>query len=210
MGCVASEGGAVLAAYLTDGSRSHPGSKAYPPAAVAKLREAEAREALDILGIRQVPLFFRLQDGALTDVATSVRAETVAGLVRALTVFRPDLVLAPWLRDPHPDHRAASEIAAEAAGALASGIPLEGYEVWLPIRGSRADHPQPGEATSREFRFDARALERKRRAILAHRSQTSRMIDDDPEGFSIDENLLQRWLALTERYHSMPARSPKR
>ena len=43
---LADAGQAAHAVVVTDGSRSHPGSQAYPPARLAALREAEAAEAV--------------------------------------------------------------------------------------------------------------------------------------------------------------------
>ena len=203
---IARAGGEVCVCYLTDGSRSHPGSVRYPPSAVAELRAREARAALHVLGITQEPLFFELADGSLARLDTDLREHAIERLARAIEAFEPEIVLAPWRRDPHPDHAAAAAIAAEALGTLGMPPAFAGYEVWLPIRGSRADHPQPGETATLAFGLDPEARDRKRRAILAHRTQTTAMIDDDPEGFHIDEALLQRWLGDDERLHAMEPR----
>src|SRR5947199_6892968 len=41
----------IAVAALTDGTGSHPHSRAYPPAKLAALREGEAREAVSALGL---------------------------------------------------------------------------------------------------------------------------------------------------------------
>jgi hypothetical protein len=43
------------------------------------------------------------------------------------------------------------------------------------------------------IRIDQAALEKKRRAIAAHRSQTSGLIDDDPDGFRFTQSGLARF-----------------
>ena len=205
---IARAGGDVCVCYLTDGSQSHPGSKRYPPASVAALRAMEARASLRILGIGRAPLFFGIRDGSLGKLKQAVRLQTVDRLARAIEAFEPDVVLAPWIRDPHPDHVAASRMTADALAKLSKPPALYGYEVWLSIRGSRAEHPQPGETTTRELILDPQTIERKRRGILAHRTQTTPMIDDDPDGFYISEPLLQLWLGTTERLHAMSILPP--
>jgi hypothetical protein len=46
--------------------------------------------------------------------------------------------------------------------------------------------------------LDADVREQKRRALLAHATQTTALIDDDPDGFRIDEMLLARWTGPSE------------
>jgi LmbE family N-acetylglucosaminyl deacetylase len=41
----------VRVLFISDGSGSHPGSRRYPPQALTALRNAEAREALALLGV---------------------------------------------------------------------------------------------------------------------------------------------------------------
>jgi LmbE family N-acetylglucosaminyl deacetylase len=197
--CVAAAGGAVVVAYLSDGSRSHPGSTRYPPAAVAAMREAEARAALRILGVRETPLFFAAVDGTLGDLEPAPRNALVERLANAIATFTPDLVLAPWRRDPHPDHVAAAALTSDALARLGSAARFGGYEVWVRIRGTPEEHPQPHEATAHELPLGPETLERKRRALLAHRSQTTALIDDAPAGFRIGDTLLERWLVPIER-----------
>ena len=43
------------------------------------------------------------------------------------------------------------------------------------------------------IKVDQKAIEKKRRAIAAHRSQTTDLIDDDPEGFRFTEGGLARF-----------------
>ncbi len=198
MARVADSGGALRIAYLSDGSRSHPGSRRFSPARIAKLREDEARAALAILGVREEPLFFRLRDGSLGSIAARKRGEVVARLADEIAAFAPDVVLAPWRRDPHPDHIASAAVASDALARLDRPPTLVSYEVWLPIRGSDRDRPSEQEAIAHAFELDAATRDRKRRALLAHRTQTSNLIDDDPGGFHIDAALLARWIGPTE------------
>jgi LmbE family N-acetylglucosaminyl deacetylase len=199
---MASEAGAaVRVAYLTDGSRSHPGSGRFSAGDVAAMREVEATNALAELGVAEAPYFFRLPDSALGSLDPSERSSVVSTLSHLLRSFAPELVLAPWQRDPHPDHMAAAAIARLAfEAACLAGSAFAGYDVWLSIRGDSRDVPQPGEAIRSTVELNARARMAKRRALFAHRSQTSDLIDDDPAGFRITPELADRWLGPREHF----------
>lgn len=201
---VARAGGRVDVAYLSDGGRSHPGSRAFPAARVATLREAEARAALRILGVREEPTFARLPDGGLAGLAPARRAATVAWLAAAIAARGPDVLAMPWRRDPHPDHVAASAIATDAARRSGVPVAIVAYEVWLRIHGAPSDLPRKGEAMLREIPLDDDETSAKRAAIRAHRTQTTALIDDDPSGFRIDDALLARWTEPLERFYVDP------
>jgi LmbE family N-acetylglucosaminyl deacetylase len=200
MAMVSGAGGTVGVAYLTDGSQSHPGSRRFSPADVAAIRESEARDALGELGVTADPLFFRLPDSALASIARDERTRVVSRLAEFVRSFEPDLILAPWERDPHSDHIAAAAIARLAFQAALRPAAFAGYDVWLSINGAPRDRPQPGEVVVATVNLSERARDAKRRALYAHRSQTSDLIDDDPKGFRITADLAERWLGSNETF----------
>lgn len=200
MAMVSAAGGTVGVAYLTDGSQSHPGSRRFSPADVAAIRENEALRALEELGVTEDPLFFRLPDSALASLDGDERTRVVSRLAEFVRSFEPDLILAPWDRDPHADHIAAAGIARLAVQAALRPAAFAGYDVWLSIRGAARDRPQPGEVTVATVNLSAGAREAKRRALYAHRSQTSDLIDDDPKAFRITPDLAERWLGSNETF----------
>ena len=195
---VAGAGGTLRVVYLSDGSASHPGSRNFSPARLAKLRAEEARSALKILGVRDEPVFYGLPDGTLSILPSASRASTIERLSAEIAAFEPDVVLAPWRRDPHPDHMAAAALTTAAIAASTLAPRILSYEVWLPIRGSDAERPRTEEATTHATSLDPAIRERKRRALLAHATQTTSLIDDDPRGFRIDDALIARWIGPTE------------
>jgi LmbE family N-acetylglucosaminyl deacetylase len=200
MAMVSAAGGTVCVAYLTDGSQSHPGSRRFSPADVAAIREHEAVDALEELGVTADPLFFRLPDSELASLAFDERTRVVSRLADFVRSFEPDLILAPWDRDPHPDHMAAAAIARLAVQAALRPVAFAGYDVWLSIRGAADDRPQPGEVTVATVNLSEQARDAKRRALFAHRSQTSDLIDDDPGAFRITGDLAERWLGASETF----------
>lgn len=163
----------VVVHILTDGRHSHPGSNAWPPHRVAARRKFEALRAAAALRLRHNALRFeRHVDGTL--IQDWRRAEQIADKI-ASGVAReaaPTLI-APWRGDLHPDHMAASAIAdlVERYCARAKGLR---YLVWARQQAHLA-RVDPG----RVWRFPIHAWRaRKRAAIRAYRTQTTRLIED--------------------------------
>ena len=93
-----------------------------------------------------------------------------------------------WRHDPHCDHQASYRLARAAQRRL-TAVKLFEYTVWgaaLPV----ATPVEPGGG----FRLEiGRRLAQKRRAIDAHRSQTTDLISDDPNGFRLTGTDLARF-----------------
>jgi len=103
-----------------------PAARTARLAAVIEQRRDEAGRALDILGASAH--WLDGHDGALaTDVARLSDAMTAH-----FDVVPPDIVVAPFPADRHPDHAAAARIAGRAAIALPERTPVLCYEVWSP------------------------------------------------------------------------------
>lgn len=173
-----------LVAFLTDGTGSHPHSRAYPAERLREVRMREARAALGCLGMPpDRAMFLEQRDTAAPHNGPAFDA--VAGKLLAL-LGEATAILAPWRHDPHCDHEAASLIAASVASA--ARIRHVAYPVWgwtLP-----PDAPVPASRT-RGWRFDITLYLRvKRRAIQMHESQYGALITDDPTGFRLPPALL--------------------
>jgi LmbE family N-acetylglucosaminyl deacetylase len=184
--CVAA-GRPPLVAMLTDGTGSHPASRAFPPERLRAVRAQEARQAVTELGLPAERLVFLDE----RDTAAPHAGPAFDGVVAKLVALVEreggcTAILAPWRHDPHGDHEAASLIA--AAVASCAGIRHVAYPVWgwtLP-----EDAAVPG-APGSGWRLDIAAfLAAKRNAIRAHQSQYGGLIDDDPAGFLLPDALL--------------------
>lgn len=188
----------VWALLLSDGGLSHPTSRTYPRERLAGARLAEWRAGLAELGVPAA----RTRALGLPDGALGACPDALArGALAAFREAPPGTLLLPWARDPHPDHRAAWAPLLSAARAFPA-VRVLAYTVWLEERGDPGDHPQPGEA--RSLTLDVGPwLGRKRRAILAHRTQLG-LITDDPHGFTLPPGLVKRALGGTETYHEVP------
>jgi LmbE family N-acetylglucosaminyl deacetylase len=148
----AQRGEPVHVVFLTSGERGIEGVGARE---ARLIREAEAAEALGVLGVATRD-FLRLPDLGVGEAL----AEGAGPLREVLERQRPDLVYLPHPQEAHPDHQAALPLV-RAALALAGGrLPeLRGYEVWTPM----ATHCWPEDVSG--------VMARKLKAVRCYRSQ---------------------------------------
>lgn len=187
--------------YVTDGRASHPHSLRFPPPRLTLLREDEARAALIELGVSTRPIFLRVQDGALATLAPARREWVVQQIHGAICNLKIDTILGPWPHDPHSDHIATARAIRMALRLIERPPRSVHYAVWTAIRGGEKRFRMLNSQNAFEVGLDADAVNAKRRALLQHRSQTSALIDDDPQGFRIDETLIDEWLRPTEAFY---------
>lgn len=191
---------APKALFVSDGTGSHPNSVRYPAPALRALRETEAQEALFRLGVpASDALFLGIQDGAVPARHGGGFADAVALCQSAIKRAHPQTVLLPWRRDPHPDHRATSQIVRAALQGLSMHPRFLEYPIWAWERGAPDDLPRAGEA--RAFRLDITGVyDAKQQAIDAHQSQVTHLIDDDPHGFWLSPDVLAHFARPWEVY----------
>jgi LmbE family N-acetylglucosaminyl deacetylase len=189
----------VMVVFVTDGGASHRNSPSWSRMRLAAQRQKEANAALSELGLgRAGRLFLNLRDADMPAVCSNDWTSAVARLSSVLKTFKPDLVLLPWRRDPHCDHRASHALAMQAMRLHQPATILE-YTIWLDELGRDEDHPSPREAT--RFEVDIRTcLEAKKRAIAMHLTQTTRLISDDPLGFLLSAETIARLTGPEEYY----------
>lgn len=152
----------VVVVAVTDGEASHPGSRRWPPAVLARRRADETDAALRALGLRASVLRLGLADGGVAG-----QAGRLARRLQAL--LRPDdVVFTTWIYDGHPDHEAcarATRAAAAVRGARLYEVPVWGWH-WAPVGAVQL----PWER-GRLLALPAEALARKRAAVQAFASQ---------------------------------------
>jgi LmbE family N-acetylglucosaminyl deacetylase len=186
--------------FVTDGGASHLHSRSWPRNRVAALREMEAAEALVHLGIGAHPrTFLRLRDAEMPRLSRAEWRSTLLRLTEIFRSFRPDLVLIPWRRDPHCDHRESWRLAKAAMARTGNNPMTFEYAIWLDELGFPSDYPRPQEAERVDF--DIRiAVPGKLAAISAHRSQTTNLIDDDATAFRLSTTTIDRLSTGRETY----------
>lgn len=193
----ARSGIAVFIDILTDGGRSHPGSRAYPPLRLAALRESEAREAAATLGVGATALRFHGQpDGYLSGSGAEANA-VVDRLVDRIDGADIRAIFATCVADPHPDHIQAFHLARRAAQAAKRRPMLYAYPIWMWMQSGAIFL---GDGAMRAHRLDISVdLPLKRRAIGCYRSQLGQVVTDTPDGFSLSPEDLA---AFTQPYET--------
>ena len=169
---------------VSDGAGSHPNSKAYPPDRLIALREDEAKQAGAALGLRPEEMLFL----GLPDRFVPFEGEEAERAIEAILDCAREIgagsLFVSWRHDPHCDHEASYRIARKVQ-RRAREIRLFEYVVW--------GHTLPPTTEVDPIRSGFRICigrdvqEKKRRAIAAHRSQTSALIDDDTGGFLLSQ-----------------------
>ena len=200
---LAAQNAEVYVLFLTNGDASHPNSSKFPPDKLGKLRKSEAINACKILGVKEENLIFlNAGDGKLAEKFRN-DDPVINELKQLFQQKEPDTIFAPWRRDHHIDHVAAYNLINKAAESLESTI-VE-YPIWLWKKGESADWPAKDEVLVFRLKIDS-VKEIKKAAIQAHISQTTNLIDDDPEGFILTEDLMQPFIGNYE-YFFFPAKS---
>ena len=190
----------VVVLTMSDGTLSHPNSKKYPPEKLRELRESEMCAALEILGVSADKVkFLRFKDRSVPNENATDFAAAVETVKEFLIEIQPNTIIVPWRRDPHPDHRATRQIFGAANAFFDGKFRLIEYPIWLWEMADAADLPQANEVKIRRLAIDE-VVERKQKAIYAHRSQTTDLIDDDPHGFRLSPEVLAHFAAPFEIY----------
>ena len=147
-------GDRVVVAFLTSGEL---GLKDLPPEEARHVREREAGEAAQTLGLSRLA-FLRLPDWFVGETIE----EAGAALRPIVEQEAPGLIYLPHAKEWHPDHRAALPVLMEALRTGASSLnipPLLTYEVWTPL----SDYSHVEDVTS--------VMQRKVKAVRCYRSQ---------------------------------------
>ena len=165
---LAAQGSRTVLVAVTDGAASHPGSTAYTPEQLARLRPRETEAALEALGVAG-PAMVRAR---LPDGAVGACIDQLQTLLRHM--LRPgDVVFTTWRRDGHPDHEACGLAAAIAAGACRATV-VE-MPVWTWHWAAPGDARLPW-SRARRLDLGGDVLRRKREAVGCFTSQ----LHDDP------------------------------
>ncbi len=157
--------------YITDGAGSYPGHPLLPPAELARLRRAEAIQAMQGLRVEATSLhFLDAVDGTLAHLRpeeSEALARRIAGMISALV---PTELFLPCRADGSSEHEAAFRVAQRALQLSALRTRILEYPVWA--RWSPQQLIRPG-LTRRVWRlaFPAHAAA-KRAALACYVSQT--------------------------------------
>ncbi len=193
----------VQVLILSDGTGSHPNSKRFPADTLRQIREQEAYAALEILGVCADSITFcRWPDTAVPALGeTSAAQERFAKAVEKcdcyLQTHLPDVIFLPWQHDRHCDHKAAWQIVDCCLRSWPQSPRRLVYSIWGDRTAGLAVLPK-GETG---WRLDIRAVkDLKYQAAMAYKSQTTNLIDDDPDGFRLTPEMLDNLIQPYEIY----------
>lgn len=179
----------------TDGSKSHPNSKKFPKEVIIALRLEELKKAMNLLGLDSDSLeHYDAPDASMPAKGAPGFDGLKARLKNDLIEFQPDLILVPYELDPHCDHRSTYQLLIAALELAHIKRPrIWEYPIWLYEHAQADDLPdlRIGELKSLDI---SEHLSLKRKCIYAHRSQTTRMIDDDPDGFILTDQVIGNFI----------------
>ncbi len=190
----------VRVLVISDGTLSHPHSRRYPAPALRGLREAETLSALAVLGVEASQVtFLRLQDGSVPMPGAIGFERAVSQCCDYLTTLAPRTIFIPCRYDPHPDHRATWQLIHTSVANKHPLPRLIEYPIWDWDPQQQSKLPTPDRR--RAWRLDiSGVLALKLKAISAYRSQTTNLIDDDPEGFRLTPEMLANFAYPWEVY----------
>jgi len=158
----------------------------------AESRAREAAEAARILGASRECL--GLPDGALAATDPAQRR----AVVEALRSHRPELVLAPWPDDPHPDHAAAWGLVREARFlARLPNWPADGK----PCRPGPVLYYEQKSAFEPDLVVDIGADREKKLAAIAAFGSQFRRGAGDPVRTEISDESFHAMLEARSRVH---------
>jgi LmbE family N-acetylglucosaminyl deacetylase len=193
----------VKVAIISDGTKSHPNSRKYPPSALLDLREKESLAALKILGVDSQDItFFRFPDGNVPNLNEAKFNDAIDLFQSYLNQFNGDkrfeaTIFLPWRGDPHRDHRASWQLINAAIKKLEISPRLLEYPIWTWSRQQTSDLFD----SAKTWQLDiSNVLDLKLQAIAQYRSQISDLIDDDPEGFRLTPEVLKHFTQPYEIY----------
>ncbi|MGI9034417.1 MAG: PIG-L deacetylase family protein [Pyrinomonadaceae bacterium] len=188
----------VCVVTMSDGTLSHPNSRKFPREKLRALREQEMKNALEILGVEaKKNVFLRYRDRSVPNKESADFDAAVEKIKNIFAIEKPQTILAPWRRDPHPDHLATWQIVYSAQKSFNSNVRIIEYPIWLWEMAQDTD--LPFEKKVRGWRLDiAEVIEKKQSAIRAHVSQVTDLINDDPQGFRLSAEVLAHFAAPFE------------
>lgn len=189
----------VVVVVTTDGSQSHPNSKLFPPYRLTSIRKLEVENALKILGVKNTEIIFLGGKDASLPMSHQPGFDS---LLEKLTVIikqrKPQLILVPYELDPHCDHRATWQLLNEA---LKNAEPTKVWEypIWLYELAEQNDIPKLAPSELKKLNIE-NFLDAKKKAIASHISQTTKMIDDDPTGFMLTDDVIAHFTTEYEYF----------
>jgi len=207
-------GALVKIVYMTDGNNSH---KHISTRDLKDIRKSEAIAACKVLGIsEQDIIFLNYNDGLLS----SHYDDAVKQVADILEENCPEEIYIPYIKDHHPDHKATNKIAINAIKKIGKKTTVFEYPTWFwehwPVVGVRInrkkhylEHLKFSIKSAFSVLLDLRysvlipdELSTKQEALYQHKSQMSR-IDNDDKWFILGDVSEGEWLECFFQGHEV-------
>lgn len=186
----------VTIVFVSDGTKSHPGSRSHPADDLRRLRMNEATQAAAILGVSSEQLVFLNLPDTAVPTEGEMAMDAWRRIAKVIDETDASSVFVTWPHDPHCDHSASYALTRRAVKSCRNGPRLWTYIVWgwtLP-----PDHDLPDTAPLGAQLDVSLELPVKLLAVAAHVSQVTDLIADDPDGFRLTDGHIAQFCGPTE------------
>ncbi|EJF90596.1 PIG-L deacetylase family protein [Bartonella tamiae] len=179
---------------ITDGSHSHKNSLHWPKDKLVTLRANEFFKSTFILSNGLARNFMlNYEDQNSPNLISEIELAAMH-IKKRLAPFYPTTIWSSWIGDPHIDHQNTAHLA-YALKRLFSDSVLFFYTVW----GRFIETDLLKE--KKVLKLNTKPYQKiKEKAVMAHRSQMTRLIDDDPDGFVMSEQTRQHFISEDEYF----------
>jgi len=184
---------------ITDGSASHPNSSEWPPERLAECRRAELIDAIACMGgAAEDMTWMGLPDAKLYQIDPAEIANDLQAIIKTCGAQH---IFVPAAEDHHEDHKVVVE-AARVLRRLRPDWSFYSYPVWC--RWDDANFECEVMRHAPAFIEAGAWAASKRAAIMSHRSQMGEVVRDDPLGFVLPAELVEKFVNGDEIFWRMP------
>lgn len=121
----------VWVVFVTDGRRCYPQEIALPAEQCVHMRQQEALQALQVLGVKaDQAIFLTHHDGSLKQLEAEGQQQAIAELTAILQRLQPQEIYVPYRNDGHSDHVKTHDLVKAAAERCGLRLDFWEYFVW--------------------------------------------------------------------------------
>tara|TARA_Y100000310_G_scaffold342459_1_gene445817 strand:+ start:14177 stop:14761 length:585 start_codon:yes stop_codon:yes gene_type:complete len=161
----AGEGLNIITVIFCYGESSHPWLKKH---VTKEMRKKECKEANKIIGGGEI-IYLGLKDPGMRDDIEKNKKTLKNKIRQTIRKYKPVKIFTHSSKDPHPDHKAVTNVLLEVLDKNEMKYDVYSYGVWNPIDIEQGKLPKLVVDISREY-------DTKLRALRCHKSQKITMV----------------------------------